>query len=142
MWEQDIGKRINEEEWRKIWKMRVLRFMSVRIREKNFKFSLRLYLTLLKLNKVNANHPNVCWKCEKQIGMYFHMWLECEKMQRFWKQNFKELSYICGKDIEFNAEIALLSIYENVEYDKKTKELVTNLLTAARLIIARCHIQH
>ena len=34
VWEQDIGKRINEEEWRKIWKMRVLRFMSVRIREK------------------------------------------------------------------------------------------------------------
>uniref|UniRef100_A0ABM5GPS2 Uncharacterized protein isoform X2 n=1 Tax=Pogona vitticeps TaxID=103695 RepID=A0ABM5GPS2_9SAUR len=29
VWEQDIGKRINEEEWRKIWKMRVLRFMSV-----------------------------------------------------------------------------------------------------------------
>ena len=29
---QDLEKRINEEEWRKMWNMRVLRFMSVRIR--------------------------------------------------------------------------------------------------------------
>ena len=31
VWEQDFGKRINEEECR-MWKMKVLRFMSVRIR--------------------------------------------------------------------------------------------------------------
>ena len=41
------------------------------------------------------------------------------------------------KDVEFNREIALLSIIENVEYAKMTTELIANLLTAARLIIAR-----
>ena len=101
------------------------------------KLSLRWYLTPLKLNKINANHPNVCWKCEKEVGTYFHMWWECEKVQRFWKQIFKEFSYMCGKDIECNADIALLSIYENVECGKMTKEFITNLLTAARLIIAK-----
>ena len=65
------------------------------------------------------------------------MWWECEKVQRFWKLIFKELNDICEKDIEFNPEIALLSIFENVEYDKMTKELISNLLTAAKLIIGR-----
>ena len=89
------------------------------------------------MNKINASYLNVCWKCEKEIGTYFHMWWECEKVQKCWKQIFKELNEICGKDIELNPEIALLSIFENVEYDKMIKELITNLLTAARLIIAR-----
>ena len=60
-----------------------------------------------------------------------------ENVQRFWKQIFKELNDICGKDIELNPEIAFLSKFKNVEYDKMIKELITNLLTAARLIIAR-----
>ena len=68
----------------------------------------------------------VIWKCEKEIGTYFHIWWECEKVRRFWKQFFKELNDICGKDIELNPGIALLSIFENMEYDK-IKELITNL---------------
>ena len=65
------------------------------------------------------------------------MWWECEKVQRFWKLIFKELTDIFVRDIEFNPEIALLSIFVNVEYGMMTRELITNLLTAARLIIAR-----
>ena len=38
------------------------------------------------------------------------MWWECEKVQRFWKLIFKELTDICEGDIEFNPEVSLLSI--------------------------------
>ena len=53
------------------------------------KLSVRWYLTLTKLSKINASYLNVCWRCEKEIGTYFHMWWECEKVQRFWKLIFK-----------------------------------------------------
>ena len=69
-----------------MWNMRVLRFMSVRIRETIFKLCLSWYLMPTKLNKINASYLNVCWKYEKEIGTYFHMWWECEKVQRFWIQ--------------------------------------------------------
>ena len=58
-------------------------------------------------------------------------------VKKFWKLIFKEICDIFGKYIEFNAKIALLSNFDNVDLDYYSKELINNFLTRARVLIAR-----
>ena len=65
------------------------------------------------------------------------MWWECERVQKFWKLITKELRDIFDRDIELNPEMALLSIFIMENYGFITRELLTNLLFAVKLIAAR-----
>ena len=87
MWEQDIKKEIREEDWAKMWRMRILRSLSVRIKGNFFKISLRWYMTPVKLNKMNVNFSKLCWKCDNEIGTFYHL---CGNVKRY--RNFGNVS--------------------------------------------------
>ena len=80
---------------------------------------------------------NVCWKCGNEIGIYFNLWWECARVQNFWKLITKELRDIFDRDTKLNPEMALLAIFVTEDYDFTTREFLTNLLFAVKLIIAR-----
>ena len=64
------------------------------------------------------------------------MWWECKLVKNFGELIFKEMCDIFGKDIDCNAKIALLSIFDN-NLDCYSKELITNFMTSGRILIAR-----
>ena len=58
------------------------------------------------------------------------MWWECGSILKFSQLVFKEIN------LEGYPKTALLSIFDNID-NSATKELISSLLTAARLIVAR-----
>ena len=78
-----------------------------------------------------------CWKCDEEIGTYYHMWWEFKWIQKFWKLIFKEKYGIFGKTIKYNSKIASMSIFDEIELDYCSKELTSNFMTSARISIAR-----
>ena len=71
IWENDLKTEIKIEDWIKMWRMRVLRLMLIRI--KKTYICLRWYMTPVKLNIINSDYSKACWKCDEEIDMYY-MW--------------------------------------------------------------------
>ena len=111
--------------------------MRINVGKNKIIISLRWYTIPVKLNIIHSDYSKACWKCDEEIGTYYHIWRECKQIQKFWKLIFKEICDIFGKDIEFNSKIVLLSIFEKTDFDYCSKELISNCMTSARILISR-----
>ena len=77
----------------------------------------------------------MCWRYNKKLGMYLHLWWECEVIQRVWKEVFKEIREILEVNTELPRTILLLIDNHNVNNSKKG--IIINMITAAQLLIAK-----
>ena len=133
----DLDKEAIGEEWDKIWDQRIMKNMSVRIKENCYKVIWRWYLMLVKPNIINKNVLSLCWRCKKEKGTYIHMWWSCELRKQEWKQIFKEIREITGLNIQMSPSMALLNLVKKDQLLKENKDLIVIMITAARLIFAR-----
>ena len=65
------------------------------------------------------------------------MWWECKAVLKCWKLVFKEIEKVVKVTSEVYPENASLYIYEGQWDWPKKRELIMNLVTATRLVIAR-----
>uniref|UniRef100_A0A803T4M9 Reverse transcriptase zinc-binding domain-containing protein n=1 Tax=Anolis carolinensis TaxID=28377 RepID=A0A803T4M9_ANOCA len=111
--------------------------MSIRIKENYYKVVWRWYLAPIRLNQIDKKYSKQCWRGCQEIGTYIHMWWSCKYVQKFWENVFKEIKGITKTEIIGTPEIALLSFMDNIQISKELKELIANLVTAARLLKAK-----
>ena len=70
-WHNDLDKEIIGEEWDKIWDQRIMKNMSVRIKENFYKVIWRWYLPPVKMNIMDKSVSTLCWSLKKRRGRIY-----------------------------------------------------------------------
>ena len=90
-WQEDLEEEVKSEDWNKIWSQRIMKNMSIRVKENCYKVGSRWYLTPTGLNIINKNVPSQCWRSKKEKGSNLPMWWTCEVRKKEWALVFKEI---------------------------------------------------
>lgn len=136
-WEKELNIKISDLDWNVNWKSRIMKTLSVRIKEHNYKVVWKWYLTPLRLSLMDNKISKKCWRCDMELGTYEHMWYKCDKVKKFWQQLEKMIFEMMGKIIILRSETILLLIIKEIEPTKYEKELIRIMIIMGRIIIAR-----
>lgn len=79
----------------------------------------------------------MCWRGSQKVGMYFCMWWERDNILNVWLLNVKEMKEIIKLNIKSCSKIPLLWTFIQDQWNWTRKELLSTLLTVARLTIIR-----
>uniref|UniRef100_A0A803T586 Uncharacterized protein n=1 Tax=Anolis carolinensis TaxID=28377 RepID=A0A803T586_ANOCA len=91
-----------------------------------------------RLNIMNKNNNEKCWRGCQEIGTYMHMWWDCKHLTSYWKVVQTECNKILKSKFELKPEIFLLGLSDPKEnLDANKDKLFTYFITAARIIIAK-----
>uniref|UniRef100_A0A803SLC5 Reverse transcriptase domain-containing protein n=1 Tax=Anolis carolinensis TaxID=28377 RepID=A0A803SLC5_ANOCA len=136
-WAREVGHTISMSEWERIWNKNLKYTYAAEIKENWYKIFYRWYLTPGKLAKMNKGKGDgKCWKCEKHIGDWMHMWWKCKKVKNYWQTIHKEMEKIIQKKFEVKPEYFLLGILD-FSWDCNTEKLFIYMVTAARICLAK-----
>ncbi len=69
---------------------------------------MQTYITLVKLNKICPNIPDICCKCLEGKGT---LKSGCSKVQSFWQNVMWAISQIVGKNVPLQAKLCILGLY-------------------------------
>uniref|UniRef100_G1KXY5 Reverse transcriptase zinc-binding domain-containing protein n=1 Tax=Anolis carolinensis TaxID=28377 RepID=G1KXY5_ANOCA len=135
-WAQNLGKTIHLTEWEKAWNSRLKFTYATELKENWIKMFYRWYLTPPKLSNFNKKISNKCWKCNDQVGTFYHCWWTCKKAKNYWKKIHETIQKVLQINIELDPKHFLLGMI-NIEKDKDKEILFNYLIIAARIVYAR-----
>uniref|UniRef100_A0A803SUG8 Reverse transcriptase domain-containing protein n=1 Tax=Anolis carolinensis TaxID=28377 RepID=A0A803SUG8_ANOCA len=135
-WAQNLGKTIHLAEWEKAWNSRLKFTYATELKENWIKMFYRWYWTPQKLSNFNKKISNKCWKCNDQVGTFYHCWWTCKKAKIYWKKIHQAIQKMLQINIELDPKYFLLGMI-NIEKDKDKEILFNYLTTAARIVYAR-----
>ena len=124
------------DDWTKMWKESYKMLKPANLRENILKMFYRWHYTPVRLAKISEGSSNICWKCKKNAGTYYHMWWTCEKVKIYWTQVWDLAKEITQQKLVIKPEMTLLNIISGVN-DNKLKHCLMYILTAARLLWAQ-----
>ena len=104
------GHNIELGAWSQIWERNLKMTKSINLKENIYKMFCRWYVRPEKLTKMYKNLSNKCWKCEKKVGSFYHMWWMCSRAKDFWKMIHEMIEKILGVKFTLTPEIFLLNI--------------------------------
>lgn len=85
-WKSDIGTDISLEEWKSVYLKAHTQTVNTRLQLLQVNWSMRTYLTLVKLHSFDNNMPDTWVNCGIEKGTLFHCLWECEEIQKFWRE--------------------------------------------------------
>lgn len=134
-WKKDLGVDFNDQFWTDLWSSSLFRSRSTNIVMSSQKILCRWHLTPERLNKCPPHPSDRCWKSCGQQGTHLHCYWACPKLQRFWTSVFDQISVIVGARIQNSPELAVLGFWGTSKIDKIQKDLIDQMLCAARMLI-------
>uniref|UniRef100_G1KW36 Reverse transcriptase domain-containing protein n=1 Tax=Anolis carolinensis TaxID=28377 RepID=G1KW36_ANOCA len=135
-WAKNLGKKIYLEEWERAWNSRLKITYATELKENWIKMFYRWYLTPQKISKYYKKTSNICWKCEDQVGTFFHCWWTCKKAKKYWKEIHQAIQKMLQIKLDLDPKYFLLGML-NIENNKNKETLFNYLTTAARIIYAK-----
>jgi len=73
-WARNIGYNIKLNQWERMWSKGLKFTLSYNLKENFYKMMFRWYLTPNKLSKMFKKVSNLCRKCSKGVGSFYHLW--------------------------------------------------------------------
>ncbi len=130
---------ISLDDWNTICLNAQTQTLNSRLRLLQYNWVMRTYITPVRLNKFNPNIPDLCFKCNKLQGTFFHCVWECEEVQKFWVGVTQYVSQFTSSLIPLCPVLCVLSMYEdNCTLSTKERKLVDLCLLQAIRSIAPC----
>lgn len=132
-WRLDLQEDIQEADWEKACFKAQKQSINMRIKLLKYKWLMRTYITLVKLNCCS---PDTYIKCLEGKGTLFYCVWDCPKLQRYWKMVVETISQIAGVKVPHQAKLCILGIYpKNFTVQSKQITLIDfGLLQAKRMI--------
>uniref|UniRef100_A0A803TXE9 Reverse transcriptase domain-containing protein n=1 Tax=Anolis carolinensis TaxID=28377 RepID=A0A803TXE9_ANOCA len=136
-WARELGHTIMLSDWEKIWRMNQKLIYAIELRENWFKIFYRWYLTPERLAKFSKGKGDgKCWKCQKHVGDFMHMWWGCKKIKKYWLEIKREIEKILQIKFIVKPEYFLLGMMD-FQMDSNMEKLFIYMTTAARICIAK-----
>lgn len=99
----------------------------------HYNFCHRTYWTPLKRHRIDSSFSPFCDKCpDQQLGSFFHMIWECEKVKHFWTEVCGILSKITEYPIPVKPSILKLNDDSQFDFSKLQKTVYLAGLTSAK----------
>lgn len=97
-------------------------------------------MTPQKLKRINSSLSDQCFRCNQEIGTFFHSTWSCSKVQPFWINLRVFLEQIIGLQLPHNPRLLLLGDVEGIrpqlKLNKYQKEFIKISLAVAKKSIA------
>lgn len=136
-WSQNVGHSIDYIKWEKVWKGTKFT-INQELKENTYKMLYRWHLSPQKIAYMSKNKKSnpLCWKCNIEVGTFFHMWWTCKTAKQYWIKIYKVINIELKISITFNPETFLLGMISD-ELNKTCGKLLFYLFTCARITYAR-----
>ena len=135
IWETDLAIKFDENIWLNICDRIHFPFTSNKIKETNFKFIHKFYLTPVKMNKIsNDNSPN-CPRCKTNKGTFAHMFWYCEKLNGFWNSIHSFTKAVLATQFDLSPCAYLLNELPEIRMDSKKYRLLITITYYAKKCI-------
>lgn len=110
IWELDLKKNFSEKEWLRM----CTDFTSpvatdIKIKESNYKFLYKYYLTPVKLNKFDEVNSPLCKKCGTELGTFMHLFWDCKVVYSFWEKIHEAIQDMCECTFDLCPRLYLLN---------------------------------
>lgn len=136
-WREDLQENISIEEWVKACTKAQLQTVNTRLRFLQYNWLMRSYMTPVKLNKFYNTIPDVCIKCDKEKGTFFHCLWQCSRIKKFWEEVKQCIEEMLEIKLHLEPKIFLLGIYPaNCDIRKKHRSFLDIGLLLAKRVIA------
>ncbi len=109
-WGTDLQYDFSDLEWSEVCVRAQNLSINTRFKLLQYNWVMRTYITPEKFNKFNPNIPDVCFKCQKYKGKFFHCVWECDVIRTFWQKVMTLISSIILKPIPVTPEICVLGL--------------------------------
>uniref|UniRef100_A0A668APH5 Reverse transcriptase zinc-binding domain-containing protein n=1 Tax=Myripristis murdjan TaxID=586833 RepID=A0A668APH5_9TELE len=109
-WEQDLGKNLTAQQWSAIMQHPNAASRCIRYKLIQLKLLHRVYITPLKLKKMDPDTSDACWHGCRERGTMMHMLWDCPEVKRLWEGVHNALSKIINVNIYVSPEMCLLGI--------------------------------
>ncbi len=103
----DLQYDFSDSEWTEVCVRAQNVSINTRFKQLQYNWVMRTYITPEKLNKFNPNVPDVCFKCQKYKGTFFHCVWGCDVIRTFWQKVMTLISSIISKPIPVTPEICV-----------------------------------
>lgn len=132
-WCADLEQEITESEWQIICTQSQRQTLNASLKLLQYKWIMRLYITLEVLHHFNVNIPDVCVKCETYKGTLVHCLWTCSKLQEFWREVLHILSSLIEVDLPVCPKLCILGFFpKDFKLSKPVRKMVILCLLQAR----------
>lgn len=135
IWETALGKKIPESDWEKACVFSHKCSISTKLQETSYKVRTQWYITPVKRKTWSDIHSDICWRCNKSVGTFLHIWWEFEEIQKFWTTITDLVIQITGTNLKLDAASCLLHL-NDFSYKTYKKSPIRHMLNAAKSLIA------
>ena len=135
-WNSDLEGELTKEQWNTACMEAQTQTSNTRLKLLQYNWLMRVYITPEKMNKINADIPDTCYRCGKDKGTLFHCLWTCPKVKEFWEEVRRELQEILSIEIKLDPKLFLLGLYPPGHRIKRSEIIFLDLglLQAKRTI--------
>uniref|UniRef100_A0A8C5PIJ7 Reverse transcriptase domain-containing protein n=1 Tax=Leptobrachium leishanense TaxID=445787 RepID=A0A8C5PIJ7_9ANUR len=133
-WDTLLDTVIPETHWSKALDLLHRSTPITKLKETSYKILTMWYSTPVWLANVSRIYTTTCWRCNREMGTYLHIWWSCSLLVPFWKAAQTLILRTTDVDLAMKPEIFLLGqLAMPVKHLKKS--VLLKILLAARFLI-------
>lgn len=99
------------EQWSSACKAAQTRTGNTRLRQLQYNWLMKVYITPEKLNKFNSDIPDLCNRCWEDKGKLLHCLWMCPRIKEFWEEIRVTIQEVLSIRLELEPKFFLLSLY-------------------------------
>lgn len=135
MWGRELGANFDGDTWAEICETVNFPDTSTKIKELNYKFIHKFYITPVKLHRMFPNTSPKCLKCKTEDGTFLHQFWHCQKLREFWTAIHLTTQKILNSQIDMTPGVYLLNYATSSIHRDKQRLLITITYFAKKCIL-------